>query len=100
MENSDLTFTLNSVHYRIDPHIWRDHPDRIGLVTVERIRDTVQSPDFEEDENEYIRHYWKWFPELGSGNYMEVIVNSREVVHLVSTAHPNGSLRRRMRRAL
>ncbi len=45
MENDSLTFTLNGILYQIDPHIWRDHPNRIGLKTVERITDAIRDPD-------------------------------------------------------
>ena len=100
MEDDRLTFTLDGVEYRIDPHIWTGYPNRIGLITVERIMETIVQPDFHADETEYIRHYWKWFPEVGSGNYVKVIVNSQHEIRLVSTAHPDRNLRRRMRRAL
>ena len=100
MEADALTFTLNGIAYRIDSHIWTDYTDRVGLITVERIMETIVQPDFQEDENEYIRHYWKWFSEVGSGNYVKVIVDSQHEIRLVATAHPDGNLRRRMRRAL
>ena len=37
METTLLTFTLNGIDYCIDPHIWTAYPDRVGLITVERI---------------------------------------------------------------
>ena len=96
MAADPLSFIHNGTTYRISAHIWQDHPIRVEQVTVERIRDTIIHPDFQEDENEYIRHYWKWFPELGSGNYIEVIVNSRQVIYFVSTAHPDRNFRKRI----
>ena len=73
METNSLTFTLNGILYRIDPHIWRDYPDRIGLVTVERIIDAIRAPDVEDDESAVTTLYWKWFPELGrGGNYIKL----------------------------
>ena len=94
MEDDQLTFTHDGITYRIDPHIWRDHPDRIGLVTVDRIRDTVQSPDFEEDETGGAKFLWKWFPELGRrGNYIKVIVEIEENHREITTSHPDSSMR-------
>ena len=51
MENSELAFSLEGVDYRADPHIWDDHPNRIGLVTIERIRDTIRAPSEHDPRN-------------------------------------------------
>ena len=95
MEADAITFTLNGINYRISSHIWRRHRDRVGLVTVENIRETIRQPDFQEDESESVTRYWKWFPEMGSGNYLRVIVKSSEHPNLVITAYPDESQRQR-----
>ena len=97
MENDPLIFTLDGVEYCIDPHIWNDYPNRIGLVTVERIREVIRAPDFEEHETAFTTLYWKWFPELGRrGNYIKVVVKIDEEIRFVSTSHPDSNLRSRM----
>lgn len=99
METDALTFTLNGIAYRIDPHIWTAHPDRVGLVTVERIVEAIGHPDFQETESEYLTYFWKWYHEVGTeGNYIKVIVNSRRETRLVSTAYPDENFRRRQQR--
>lgn len=96
MEADPLRFTLNGIYYRIDPHIWTAYPDRVGLITVERIVEAIRQPDFQEIESEYVTYFWKWFHEIGTdGNYVKVIVNARQETRLVSTAHPDENLRRR-----
>ena len=61
MEADPLRFTLNGIYYRIDPHIWTAYPDRVGLITVERIVEAIRQPDFQEIESEYVTYFWKWF---------------------------------------
>lgn len=97
MEAEQLTFTHGGIVYRINPHIWLDHPERIGLITVQQVQETVRQPDFQEDESERIRHYWKWFPDVGSGNYIEAVVNVGMEPCFVTTAHPDESMRKRRR---
>ena len=97
MESDPLTFTLNGINYRISSHIWLGHRDRIGLVTVENIRETIRQPNFQEYESDSVTRYWKWFPELGSGNYLRVIVRRREHSNLVITAYPDEGQRQRRR---
>lgn len=95
METSLLRFTHDGVNYRISDHIWRDYRERRGLITVDQVRETIIQPDVQEQESDFITHYWKWFPEMGSGgNYLEVIVNSRMEVRLISTAHPDSGMRK------
>ena len=77
-------------------HIWSDHPDRVGLVTVERIRETITSPE----RTELVRGgrilYLRWFAEMGSrGNYLAVVVDQDQDPHLVVTAMPNRNERRK-----
>ena len=93
MKPEQLTFTLNGIDYRISSHIWRNYPVRIGQVTVERIRDTIGQPDIQVAESREVTLYWKWFPEIGSGNFLKVVVKARAEIHLVITAHPDGSRR-------
>ena len=97
MEATPLSFTYNGIIYRLNPHIWRDHQDRVGVITVEQVQDAIRQPDFEEEESERIRHFWKWFPDVGSGNYVEVVVNVSMESHFVVTAHPDSSQRKRRR---
>ena len=97
MQTDPLRFTHNGIVYRINPHIWVDHAERIGLITVEQVRETIRQPDFEEDESESIKHFWKWFPDVGSGNYIEAIVNVSAESYFVITAHPDSSQRKRRR---
>lgn len=97
MEAEQLTFTHGSTVYRISPHIWLDHPERIGLFTAQQVQETIRHPDFQEDESERIRHYWKWFPDVGSGNYIEAVVNVSMEPRFVTTAHPDDSMRKRRR---
>jgi hypothetical protein len=94
MEIDQLTFKHNGINYRINPHIWRDHQHRVGLMTVEQVQDTIRYPDFQEDESERIRHFWKWIDDVGSGNYVEKVVNVRMVPRFVITAHPDETLRK------
>ena len=99
MEPSLLRFTHNGVNYRISDHTWRDYQDRHGLITVDRIRETIIQPDIQEQESDIITRYWKWFPEMGSrGNYVKVVVNSSMAIHFVSTAHPDRNMRKRRSR--
>ena len=96
MDANLLRFTLNGVNYQIRPHVWRDHPERIGWITVEQIRNTIAQPDFQEVESWDRTVYWKWFSDFGEkGNFVKVVVNSREATHFVTTAHPDGNLRKR-----
>jgi hypothetical protein len=96
MEDGQLTFTQDRITYRIDPHIWRDYPNRIELVSVERIQDTVLSPDFEEDETDSTKILWKWFPELGRlGNYIKVIVEVQENHREITTSYSDSVMRSR-----
>ena len=95
MEADQLTFILDGIAYRISPHIWLGHRDRVGLVTVENIRETIRQPDFQEEESDTVTRYWKWFPELGSGNYLRVIVKRQERSNLVITAYPDEDQRNR-----
>ena len=98
MENNPMRFTLDGFEYRIDSHIWTAYPDRVGLVTVERIVETIREPDFQEIESEYVTYFWKWFHEMGTeGNFLKVIVNARLEIRLVSTAHPDENFRKRQR---
>ncbi len=90
-------FTHNGIDYRINPHIWIDHLERIGLITVRQVQETIRQPDFQEDESEQITHYWKWFPDVGSGNYIEAVVNVARFPRFVTTAHPDDSMRKRRR---
>ena len=94
MEADPITFTLNGINYRISPHIWRNYPVRIGQVTVDRIRNTISQPDIQVAESRDVTLYWKWFPEIGSGNYLRVVLRERAEIHLVVTAHPDGSQRK------
>ena len=97
MEDNELTFSLEGVVYRVDPHIWDDHPNRIGLVTIERIRDTIRAPDLVDEETSLTTIFWKWFPELGrGGNYVKVIVRINGEVRFVTTSHPDSNLRSRI----
>jgi len=41
-------FTHNGVNYRISSHIWRDHPARRGLITIEQIKETIAQPDLQQ----------------------------------------------------
>ncbi len=97
MQTDPLRFTHNGIVYRINPHIWVDHRHRVGLITVEQVQDTIRQPDFQEDESERIRHFWKWFSDVGSGNYLEAIVNISTEPRFVVTAHPDSSQRKRRR---
>ncbi len=99
MEIDHLRFTFSGVNYQIDPHIWNDHPNRIGLITVERIKDAVGAPDLVEHETISTKLFWKWFPELGDdGNYIKVVVKIDRDPHIVTTAYPDSNMRRRMKR--
>lgn len=98
MEAGPLTFTLNGINYRISSHIWRNYPTRVGQVTVERIRDTISQPDIQVVESRDVTLYWKWFTEIGSGNYLKVVVRAGTEIHLVVTAHPDGSQRKQEER--
>lgn len=71
--------------------------NRVGLITVQIIQETIRQPDFIVDETEYIRRFYKWFPEIGSGNYVKVVVKSNVEPRLVITAHPDESQRMRRR---
>ena len=94
METDSLAFTLDGIVYRISSHIWRNYPVRIGQVTVERIGDTISQPDIQVAESRNVTVYWKWFPEIGSGNYLKVVVRAGAEIHLVITAHPDSSQRK------
>ncbi len=94
MESDSLTFILDGIVYRISSHIWRNYPVRIGQVTVERIRNTISQPDLQVAESQDVTLYWKWFPEIGSGNYLKIVLRERAEIHLVVTAHPDGSQRK------
>ena len=94
METDPPTFTLNGITYRISSHIWRNHPTRVGQVTVELIRDTIGQPDFQEMESRDVTLYWKWFPEIGSRHYMKVVVKAGAEIYLVITAHLDRNFRR------
>lgn len=97
MEAEQLTFTLDGISYRIDPHIWDDYPNRIGLVTVERIRETIRTPDVKEEETTITTLYWKWFPEIGRrGNYIKVVVKIDDEIRFVITSYPDSSMRSKM----
>ena len=93
MEADSPTFVLDGIVYRISPHIWRNYPVRIGQVTVERIRNTISQPDIQVSESRGVTLFWKWFPEIGSGNFLKVVVRAGVEIHVVITAHPDGSLR-------
>ena len=95
MEANPLMFTHNGVNYRISSHIWAAHRERVGLITVAHIRSAISEPDFQQDESDKIRLYWKWFPDIGSGNYLKVVVNISLNPHLVVTAHPDEDQRKR-----
>ena len=97
MEAEPQTFTLDGVEYRISSHIWTAHLDRVGLITVQTIRDTISQPDFVVDETEEVRRYYRWFPELGSGNYVRVVVKGSQERRLVITAYPDNGQRKRRR---
>ena len=95
MEIFRTRFTLNGVNYRISEHVWRDNRNRRGLITFDRVRETISQPDIQHQESDIITRYWKWFPEMGSkGNYIKVVVNSGMTIHLVSTAHPDSGMRK------
>lgn len=95
MERDPLGFTLNGVNYRIRPHVWRDHPERVGQITVEQIRSAIAQPDFQEAESWDRTVYWKWFPEFaGNGNFVKVVVNSRQATRFVTTAHADSAMRK------
>ena len=66
MEISHTRFTHNGVNYRISEHVWRDNRNRRGLITFDRIRETISQPDIQHQESDIITRYWKWFPEMGS----------------------------------
>jgi hypothetical protein len=94
-----MTFIIRSQEYRVAEHIWRDHLDRVGLVTMEQIQETISSPE----RTELVRGarvlYLRWFAEIGSrGNYLAVIVDQNQNPHVVVTAMPNRNERRRRRR--
>ena len=96
MEADQLTFTHDGIVYRINPHIWLDHPNRIRLITVERIRDAVIAPDFEEDELVATKLIWKWFPELGSrGNYIKVVLEIEREIRFIRTSYLDSNMRRK-----
>ena len=97
MEAEQLTFTHGGIVYRISSHIWAAHLDRVGLITVQTIRDTISQPDFVVDETEEVRRYYRWFPEVGSGNYVRVVVRSSQERRLVITAYPDDGQRKRRR---
>ena len=95
MESEQLTFTHEGILYRINPHIWVDHPERVGLITVDQVQETIRQPDFWEDESDRITHFWKWFDDVGSGNYLEVVINVSMEPRFVTTAHPDNSMRKK-----
>ena len=98
MEEEQLTFILGDLTYRVSPHIWLNYPVRVGQVTVEGIRETISHPDIQIPESRDVTVYWKWFAEMGSGNYLKVVVRARPEIHLVITAHPDDSQRKREER--
>ena len=98
MDAEQLTFSHDGFDYRINSHIWVDHPERVGLITVEQVRETIRQPDFQEYESERITHFWKWFDDVGSGNYVEAVVNISREPRFVVTAHPDESQRKRRQR--
>ena len=94
MEADQITFTMNGIVYLISSHIWRNNPTRVRQVTVERIMDTISQPDIQVAESQDVTLYWKWFPEVGSGNFLKVVVKARTESHLVVTAHPDENRRK------
>ena len=94
-----MSFTIQGRVYRVADHIWRDHPERIGQVTIEQIRQTILEPELT-GPGKYSRIiYWRWFPELSDRrNYPKVIVDELEVPHVVVSAMPDKDERRRQRR--
>ena len=84
--------------YEVAEHIWRDHPERIGQVTIDQIRQTILEPE-RTGPGKYDRIlYWRWFAELSDrGNYLRVIVDEIAVPHVVVSAMPDKDERRRRR---
>jgi hypothetical protein len=94
-----MTFTVRGRIYQVAEHIWRDHPKRIGQVTVERIRETILAPERTAQGRLDRIIYWRWVPELSSyGNYLKVVVDPHDDPYIVVTAMPDRDERRRRRR--
>ena len=64
------------------------------MTTAHHVQETIRQPDFQENESERITHYWKWFDDVGSGNYVEAVVNVLMVPRFVIAAHPDETLRK------
>ena len=94
-----MYFTIQDQTYRVTEHILREHPERIGQVTIDQIRQTILEPE-RTVPGKYERIvYWRWFPELSDrGNYLKVIVDETAVPHVVVSAMPDKDERRRQRR--
>ena len=94
-----MTFTIEGRAYEVSEHIWHDHPNRAGLVTVDRIRETIEAPELTGTGGYGRVIYWRWFPELSDlGNYTRVVVDPQSEPLLVVSASPDRSERRRRRR--
>ena len=94
-----MYITIQDRLYRINEHIWTDHPERIGQVTIDLIRQTILEPE-RTGPGKFDRIvYWRWFPELSDrGNYLRVIVDEIAVPHVVVSAMPDKDERKRRRR--
>ena len=96
-----MTFTIGEQLYEVAEHIWRDHPNRVGIVTIDRIRETIEAPERTGLGRCERIIYWRWFPELSSGgNYLRVIVDLGSEPRIVISASPDRSERRRRMRLL
>jgi hypothetical protein len=94
-----MTFEIEGQPYRVTEHILREHPNRADYVTVERIRETILTPERTELGKVDRIIYWRWFPELSNqGNYLKVIIDPLYEPHIVVTAMPDRNERRRRRR--
>jgi len=95
-----MTFTIDEQQYEVAEHVWRDHPNRIGLVTIDRIRETIESPERTGHGAIDRIKYWKWFPDISArGNYLRVVVDPVSEPRIVVSASPDRSERRRSRRS-
>ena len=93
-----MTFNIEGRVYRVIEHIWRDHPERIGQITIDLIRQTLLNPEQIGPGKLGRVIYWRWFPEFGDrGNYLKVIVDETDVPYLVVSAMPDRNERRRRR---
>ena len=94
-----MNVTIGSETYRLLDHIWDDHPERVGQVTVDLIVDTILRPERTAPGRSGRIIYWRWVPELSDrGNYLKVIVDPTVTPIVVVTALPDSQERKRQRR--